>query len=260
MRLATTLLTLTAAMTGCVADDGDPTEGPMGGGDGKGDGAAGTMTGSYALELVSSMKLEDDRESGAARFSQFELRARALVTAKQTGKDVALSIKLCDAKLPLVSGYQPELDPSLIPAPPAVALTGVLADGRLSTESAAIVFGAALADPVGDALPTTEGDARVRDQDRDGKPGVTIKLSVGRIFAALRVRLALDASVSSTSTIAGSADLHLDQAILGDTIPFVDAAASAAEADAHVKVVSASNTFRMKGNVSTCAQVALALP
>lgn len=250
-----TVLGLAAAMAGCITE-GDPGEDVDGG---KSDGAA-TMSGSYALELLSNMKLEDERESGADRFSQFTLRARALVTARQTGKDVTLSIKLCDVQLPLVDGFQPELDPALIPALPAVALTGVLADGRLSTESAAIVLGAALADPVGEALPTTDTDARLRDQDRDGKPGVTISVSVGRIFAALRVRLSLDAPVSSTSTIAGTAELQLDQAILGDTIPFFDAAASAAESNGHIRVVSAANTFRMKSNATTCAQVAQALP
>jgi hypothetical protein len=258
MRCTMLLLGLAAAMAGCVTDGADSRDDGDGDG-GKSDGAT-TMAGSYALELLSNMKLEDDRKSGDARFSQFSLRARALVTARQTGKDVALSIKLCDAKLPMVDGFQPALDPALIPAIPAVALTGVLADGRLSTESAAIVLGAALSDPIGEALPTTDTDARLRDQDRDDKPGVTIAISVGRIFAALRVRFALDAPVSSTSTIAGAADLHLDQAILGDTIPFFDAAASAAESNGHIRVVSAANTFRMKSNAATCAEVSLALP
>jgi hypothetical protein len=255
MRYATVFLGLTA-MVGCITSD-DQDDGDLGG---KSDGAPGTLAGSYALELVSSMKLEDDRESGADRFSQFALRARALATARQTGKDVALSIKLCDVQLPMVDGFQPELDPALISSLPGITLTGVLADGRLSTDSAAILFGAALADPVGDALPTVATDARVRDQDRDGEPGVTIEISVGRIFAALRVRLALDAPVSSTATITGVADLRLDQAILGDTIPFFDAAESAAESEGHIHVVSSANTFRMKSKATTCAEVVAALP
>ena len=262
MRTIAMVLGMAAMLTGCVTDADTVGDEPSGAVGGKGDGASAGLARTYALELRSSMRLEDDREPDPAdRFSQFDLRARALVTTTQTGTAVELSVKLCDVALPMVQGYQPTLDPALIAGLPAVVLAGELTDGRLTTAPAAIVLGAALADPVMDMLPRTSADARVRDQDRDGKPGVSIKVgSLGKIHAAMRVLLALDAPVTTAASISGDAELRLDQAILGDDIFFYDAAGAAAESEGHVTVVSATNAFRMKSNVGTCAQVIAALP
>jgi hypothetical protein len=269
MRTMMMMLGATLAMAGCVSDE--PVEDGAGewgdgGGDGKADGTAapGTLASKYALELTSTMKLEDTRESGDARFSTFALRARALVTTTQNGEAVKLAVKLCDVKLPEVSGYQPVLSPTFITGLPSFEITGTLVDDggwKLTTKPAAMVLGAQLTDPVRNALPTTGSDARVIDQDGDGKPGVSIDIgSWGKIYAAMRVLVAMDAKVAGAPSISGNADIQLDQAIFGDSIPFYDAAGSLAESQPYTRVVSAANAFRLKSGATTCATVASTFP
>lgn len=269
MQTRTMILGAMLAMAGCVSDgeleDGAGEWGD-GGGDGKADGTAapGTLASKYALELTSTMKLEDTRESGDDRFSTFALRARALVTTTQDGENVKLTVRLCDVKLPEVSGYQPVLSATFVSGLPAFDVSGTLVDDggwKLSTSPAAVVLGAQLTDPVRNALPAAGNDPRVRDQDGDGNPGVSIEIPRwGKIYAAMRVLLSMDAKVVGAPSISGNADIRLDQAIFGDSIPFYDAAGSLAESQPYTRVVSATNAFRMKSNAATCAAVATAFP
>jgi len=267
MKTLTMVLGLAVLATGCVTEE-DLVDDPADGGGGKADGAAtpGTLAANYGLELSSTMKLEDSRETDPAkRFSTFNLRARALVTTAQDGEDIKLSVKLCDVALPQVSGYQPELAAAFVSGLPAFEVTGRIGPAggaiMLDTSAAAIVLGAQLADPIANALPTSASDARVRDQDRDGNPGVSIAIpGIGKIYAAMRVLLSLEAKVTTAASISGAAEIKLDQAIYGDSIFFYDAAASAAESAAAVRVVTASNNFRMKSAKTTCAQVSAAFP
>lgn len=270
MKLRTIVLGLTVLASGCVTDedalDGDDT----GDGGGKADGTEtpGTLAAKYGLELTSTMKLEDTRETDPAkRFSTFALRARAKVTTTQEGETIKLTVKLCDVALPEVSGYQPELDAAFVAGLAAFEVTGTLGaeveggEILLETAPAAIVLGAKLADPIASRLPAAGTDPRVKDQDQDGNPGVSIAIpGYGKIFAALRVLLSIKANVTTSATISGAAEIRLDQAVYGDNIWFYDAVTAAAESAAAIQVVSASNKFRMKGGKTTCAQVISAFP
>lgn len=259
--LIRTLGLVAIVMTGCGIED----QSPGGESGGKADGGEVTLPSTYALELVSNMRLEDTRETGAARFSDYHLRARAHVTTSQEGDDVTFTVKLCDVRLPQVSGYQPELDPAFVRTIPTFEVAGTIAANmegarRLSSEDAALVLGAQLANPLTDALPAANS-TRVRDQDRDGNPGVSIRIpGYGHIYGAMRVKLSIDAPLSNPATIDGGAEIELAQKIYGDDIWFYDAAASAAEAEPHTRVVSAMNTFRMRGNAQGCTRVSQIFP
>ena len=123
------------------------------------------------------------------------------------------------------------------------------------------MLGAKLADPITNRLPTSASDTRVRDQDQDGNPGVSIAIpGYGKIYAALRVLLSIKATVTTATAISGAAEIQLDQAIYGDSIFFYDAVSAAAESAAAVRVVTASNKFRLKSAKTTCAQVIAAFP
>jgi len=224
-------------------------------GGGKADGTgSGTLAARYGLELTSVTKLEDTRDSSK---STYTLRARALVTTtSQTADTAKLAVKLCDVTLPQVSGYQPQLDPAFVTSLPKINLTAHIADGMLDTDPAALVLGAALHAPLTDSLPTDANDSRVRDQDADGNPGVSVQIpGYGSIFAALRVKLSITAPVDDPDKIAGDADVHLDEAIYGDNIWFYDAASSLAESQKYTKVLSAQNEFKMASGITTCAGV-----
>jgi hypothetical protein len=265
MRLRCTVIGLLAITTGCVTDAA-PGDDPTGASDGKADGAGGAaLAHTYALELTSNMKLEDTRETDPAkRYSDYALRTRAQVTTTVTGDDVQLAVKLCDVRLPIVQGYQPELDPAFVTALAPIAITGKLAhDGGLSlhTAPAALVLGAALANPIADALPATATDGRVRDADHDGNPGVSIQIpGHGKIYSAMRVLLSIHAPVTAPGAIAGDAQLQLDQVVYGDDIWFFDAVQSFADSQQYVHVLSATNRFRMRGDIGTCAGVVSTYP
>jgi hypothetical protein len=260
MRMRIFALAAVVIVTGCVADEGD--EGALGGGDGKADGptSAVVLAPTYGLELVSSMKMEDRRETDPAKRNYtLTMRARAQVKTEVTTTGAKLTVKICDVRLPQVSGYQPELDPTFVASLPALqvlATTGT----HLTTDPTALVLGASLAKPLTDPLPAA-GSTRVKDQDADGNPGVSIRIpGYGSIFAALRVTLDLDAPLTSAAAITGTADVGLDQKIYGDDIWFYDAVTSAADTEANVKLLSATNTFKLKRDATTCAKVRALFP
>lgn len=267
MKILTFVVGALVISTGCVTDQEavDGEEGEDGGGKADGETTPGTLATKYGLELTSTMKLEDTRETDPARrFSTFALRARAKVTTTQDGENIKLTVKLCDVALPEVSGYQPELDAAFVAGLAAFEVTGTLGgEGEilLETNPSAIVLGAKLADPIANRLPAAATDPRVKDQDQDGNPGVSIAIpGYGKIFAALRVLLSIKAKVTTSATISGAAEIRLDQAIYGDDIFFYDAVSAAAESAAAIRVVTASNKFRMKSSKTTCAQVLAAFP
>lgn len=259
MRITTWMLMAAMTMTGCATDamDDDATGG--GGGGGKADDTtAAQLAPTYALELTSSMRTEDRRESDPAkRFTNLTMRARAQVKVTQTGSEVKLAVKLCDVRLPVVGGYQPELDAAFVATVPAFNITAAIDGDELVAQPAALVLGAALPHPLTDALPSATS-ARLRDQDSDGNPGVSIQIpGYGSIFASLRVKLEFSAPLA---TMKGAADVTLDQKIYGDNIWFYDAATSAAEAEGNVSVVSSSNRVTMKRDAANCAKVRTLLP
>ena len=239
------------AATGCVTEGAEDDQGD---GDGKSDQAPGTLAPSYGMVLTSTMKLEDSRETDPAkRFSSITLRARGVVTTKADGGSVALSIKLCDITLPIVSGFQPQLDAAFVTGLRPLELTGTITDGTLTTRPAALVLGAQLADPLATAIPATSAGAF--DQDGDGKPGVSITIpNHGKIFSAMRVRLDMVTPLTGAMST-GTASIGLDQAIYGDDIFFYDAVSSFAESQQFVKLISSTNSVKLRSGQTTCAVV-----
>jgi hypothetical protein len=263
--LCLALLAGIAPIAGCDAGGLQPDDGPSTGGlGGKADDPNATASlpeigGSYALELDSTVT---SRNTETGEVKTYAPRITALVTATQEGAAVTLKVKVCEAILPEVASYEPTMAPNLISSLPAVTVTGALArteDGvRLATEPAAIVIGARLDKPVTDALPTSSSDARVVDQDRDGKPGVTISAMGFSVYGAVRAIFSLDGTVGEGKAISGPADLDEAYAIYGDTVPFVDVRAKV-EASARIHEVTHDDSFRLvplDEQEPTCATVA----
>ena len=252
------------AVTGCIGDEELDGEGIDV--DGKADGSPVELAPTYALELTSTMTMEDRRESDpATRFTTLTMRARAQVKTTQTGDAVKLAVDLCDVRLPQVSGYQPELDPAFVISLPALQVNADIeraTDGAVSLASQTfpLVLGAQLANPASDRLPQA-GSARIKDQDQDGNPGVSISIpGYGKIFAALRVSFDFTAGLGNVAAINGEANVGLDQKLYGDNIWFYDAVSSAAETEANVSLVSATNRVKMKRDATTCAKVKQLFP
>jgi hypothetical protein len=103
------------------------------------------------------------------------------------------------------------------------------ADGRVRFTQARqwIVVGAELDNPKTDALPLDEDDERVRDQDGDGRPGVTIEVSGivdGEIYAAQRTWTRLSGLKRVDGSFRGRVYFGNEQSILGATSSMLESA------------------------------------
>jgi hypothetical protein len=87
-----------------------------------------------------------------------------------------------------------------------------------------VVVGAKLEAPETDALPTKSDDPRVFDQDRDDKPGVTIRvegLVNGSMYIVQRSWTRFDGAFLTDGTFGGRLAFGTEQVVLGSTSPFL---------------------------------------
>jgi hypothetical protein len=138
------------------------------------------LTGRWAIRTVASRYVP---KTGLT--SAFYTRTVSVLLADQTqtGTDVSLSAQYCAQKaedpdspahVVIPDSYVSSLKPFVRSGNYAPDSTGVAV---LKLPSFVEVQGAELAEPASDLLPTDPNDAHVVDQDRDGNPGITIKLS-----------------------------------------------------------------------------------
>ena len=83
----------------------------------------------------------------------------------------------------------------------------------------------ALTDPAAEALPTSGTDPRVLDQDNDGNPGVTVKVSglaTGDIFVVQRNRTAYQGSLDGDGLLSGLISDASDQSVVGSSNPLLN--------------------------------------
>jgi len=134
------------------------------------------------------------------------------VDVEQAGLDGTATFTTCDVSLPdvntLVGRVSSRAPASFIDAIPAVTETFTIADPALGAEwappASVVVAGAALDDPESDALPTESDDPRVRDDDGDGNPGVTVENSLGGDqFIVFRNRGSAHGRIASSVRIVG---------------------------------------------------------
>jgi hypothetical protein len=178
----------------------------------------------HALTIVAQ---EEMREIGST--GEWELLTtyiHGLVETRSQGEKPQLAFQPCRIILPEVVGITPELPDATVQLVAPVIVEGVWTkEGdlyRLKTPAwSAIVFGAELASPLSDALPTDKDDDRVVDLDDDRKPGVTMKASIGRLYMALRGMMRLDGTFdpkTPAAGLSGTAEYKRDFVIYGDNV------------------------------------------
>ncbi len=136
---------------------------------------------------------------------------------------------LIDDGTPLVATTIPtEFMQSLHPAPKTARLMSAGTDPvwRFVQQTYVEVRGATLASPETDPLPDDPNDPRVFDQDGDGKPGLTVEVTIlgiveGRTYLVQRVRYALEGTVSSNDAVDGRVTWSDEQSVLGATTPLL---------------------------------------
>ncbi len=137
--------------------------------------------------------------------------------------------KLCritiDSGTDLVETILPKAFRNSLP-PPRIDAALEIEDGavKLRQDKRVVVVGARLGDPEREALPTSSKDSRVFDQDRDDKPGVTIRIGglvTGDMYVVQRSWTRLDGGYWKDGTFGGRLAFGSEQVVLGSTSPFL---------------------------------------
>lgn len=180
--------------------------------------------------------------------------AVSLHKLKHHGERLRGKGKLChlaiDSGSALVKTTMP---PALVRALPIPRIDGVLRehDGQLAFAQPrqTIVLGARLADPSGGELPQDRSDARVIDQDEDGAPGVTVRVTglvSGDIHVVQRSWTELTSHRVSHDRIEGAIRFGNEQVILDATSSMLrkapDATPDFARSRFHLVRVAESST------------------
>lgn len=151
------------------------------------------------------------------------------VSIEQSGSSLSLRWVYCATEIdngsPIATTDIPEeflsaLGELSVPAHLDASEVGVRFTQPWTTEAR----GVHLADPEGDALPTSPHDPRVIDQDGDGKPALTVRVSAlgvlyGEVYVVQRVRTRLTGALVSPDRIEGVIEWSTEQVTLGATNP-----------------------------------------
>ncbi|MBI4699691.1 MAG: hypothetical protein HY744_00755 [Deltaproteobacteria bacterium] len=230
---------------------------------------AGPLTGIFAVELVIPAKVVS-----IAIESRELFRFRLL----QHGRELRLRSQMCRLALPSVEAAElrvPLVLEMLIRSKGQEVQGEYLsADEPVGASFAPpevlVVLGATLAKPGTDPLPTPEDPATARDEDRDGKPGVTLLASTAicvqteKLYVAVRATGALSGTVESLDAVAGQAQSALDQSVLGYSHECLSIAAGLSieilpGATFRAVRVGSQLDVNHNGNV-TCGEIVLAAP
>ena len=111
--------------------------------------------------------------------------------------------------------------------PVAIATTVTLNDdgtAHVRRDETPTALGRDLEDPANDVLPTDPNDPRIIDADGDGKPGVTVKITVtpelkGELYLARRERFAYDVDEQADGSLIGYVTDKSEQLLIGASDP-----------------------------------------
>ncbi len=248
-RLACAAVLLSLSI-GCAVDEGDGQDGD------NADETAEvpTLADRYAFELRSTVitRKKDSNQDNPPRVTI----ARGTAETKQAGADVELALQLCDVTLPTFSTGVPTISSELIQSVDVIPIRARLAAGddgtvKLTSDRAALVLGAELADP-NDPLPTEEDGAV--DQDEDGNPGVTIIVPtpIGEIevYVAVRLLFELSADIADPAQFSGLSNAELSTEVLADDSFLINAQKMAADAKKNSITVSQDHRFTLTKSTS----------
>jgi len=218
------------------------------------------LTGRFALQTIASRFVP---KTGLT--SEFYTTTTSVLLADitESGKQVSMSASYCsqvaaDPASPAHVNIPDAYQQSLVP----FVRAGTYGDNGTGTDILAFpsfveLEGVTLADPAHDALPTDPTDPRVTDQDKDGNPGVTIKLSglvSGDMYVVQRQTSALTGIAVSEDRVQGDYGFTSEQIVLASNPEAIKTlAAQTAIADPNV----CASTFVLVRitAASTCADV-----
>jgi len=156
-------------------------------------------------------------------------RSLLRATADQSGSGLIFRETYCSTVIDTGSA----LAKTVIPGAFLASLGELVRPAFLDASGATIQFvqpwytqvrGARLVDPENDPLPTSPDDPRVLDQDGDGKPGLTVKVTLmgilsGEAYVVQRVRYRMLGTVISAARITGLIEWTNEQVTIGASSP-----------------------------------------
>ena len=230
---------------------------------------AGPLTGIFAVQAVIAAKVVVPIESREL----FRLRI------VQRGDKIRQRVTLCALTLPSVEGVAELSIPPALDA--LIRSKSVESEGAFLSSAGVLgatyaplppllVVGATLADPVKDPLPKKDAQQTALDEDMDGFPGVSLGAKTVTckgpelLYVALRTRAVIEATVKSFDRMEGTADVTLDQSVLGYSNDCMAASASLKvellpKSVLRAVRVGAAEDLDGNGNVS-CPEISLAAP
>jgi len=148
--------------------------------------------------------------------------AVALVDVKHDGKRLRGEGRLCDLRLESSTRLVKTTFPAaFINALPPVRVDAAISqrgdESFLSSGTQTLVIGAELKRPEHEALPEVASDPRVIDQDKDGKPGMTVRVD-GIVSGEIYVVQRSSTQYSGPATrdgFAGRIEVDVEQVIVG---------------------------------------------
>ena len=218
------------------------------------------LTGRWAMQTVASRYVP---ATGLTSAFYTKTTSVLLADITATGTQISLSAQYCDqfAEDPTALAHV------VIPDAYKRSLASFVRTGTYSQNSAGIdtltlpsfveVEGATLADPAHDALPTVSSDSRVVDQDQDGNPGVTIKLSglvSGDLYVVQRQISELTGFATSQDSLRGQYGFTSEQIIL-DSNPTTLKSLAAQTANVDPDACASNFALVRVASTATCADV-----
>jgi hypothetical protein len=173
----------------------------------------------FAMRQVFTSEMRDPNPFSSTGWRSTHTHTWAVVTWKQTGdaiayqeRTIAYQERTCGIETDKVFGASTTYPPAFITAVPlrerTAKLAGSEAGARFKAGPYVQSFGVKLDDPYDDPLPTDPKDPRLVDTDKDGNPGVTVKIAhplvgKGEVWVAQRSVARLEGELQADGSIVG---------------------------------------------------------
>ena len=170
-----------------------------------------------------SRQVMTSRTKPGPRSRPVPVRTIALAVHEVTrdGGEVVVGTRFCAVRQDAIGRVRTVLDSAFVDALPAwqshAKIEGI-GPWHVRIEEHAAVVGAELKDPGLDPLPDDADDPRVTDPDRDGQPGVTVRvegLVSGEVYVVQRMIRGLDGRLERDGRMTGNVLGTNDQRTLG---------------------------------------------
>lgn len=178
----------------------------------------------YAQQLVVSMLMPG--VFNPDNYEEMKTTSLLLVDWVRDGTEVTWTEELCHISSTEAHGAQTSFPSAFVSSMPIRENTAILSAPEVGADFRVEAFvnvdGASLDNPSTDSLPSSEGDGRLRDQDSDGQPGVTVHIdagwpATGDVYLAQRSVYSYEGLVVDHDRVEAYVDYSQEQSIIGSS-------------------------------------------